>query len=96
MPRAPKAAGHSTRTPWSSSTRRASLPPDWAAQRQTVLEAAIYRCEAMILGVVCGEPANQVDHVERGGEVLQAMCRRCHARKSSGEGNEVRWGRGPV
>lgn len=60
-----------------------------------VLRRDGYRCQARdSLGVLCGEPANQVDHIEHGDDHsldnLQALCRWHHARKSSAEGAAAR------
>jgi len=82
---------------WSSSTsdRAARLPSDWSSRRVRVLRRDGYRCQARdSTGVLCGKPANQVDHVERGDDHsldnLQALCRWHHARKSSREGAQAR------
>ncbi len=80
---------------WSNdnkSARAARLPGDWTTRRVRVLRRDGYRCQARdSMGVLCGRPANQCDHIERGDdhslENLQALCRWHHARKTSAEGN---------
>lgn len=80
---------------WETSDRKARLPDDWAIRRVRVLRRDGYKCQARdSVGVKCGDPANQVDHVEPGDdhsyENLQALCRWHHARKSSAEGHAAR------
>lgn len=72
------------------SNRKAELPADWQVRRLRVLRRDSYRCQALVgAGVLCGSPANQVDHIERGTDHelsnLQALCRSCHARKTTAE-----------
>jgi len=60
-----------------------------------VLRRDSYRCQARdSQNILCGDPANQVDHIEPGDdhslENLQSLCRWHHARKSSPEGHAVR------
>ncbi|RRQ79390.1 HNH endonuclease [Streptomyces griseofuscus] len=81
---------------WAGSNRRAELPHDWyTVIRPAVLERDEYRCRARLDGRVCGRPANQVDHIgdkhDHRIEMLQALCARCHAQKSSAQGNAARW-----
>lgn len=80
---------------WTTQARKAQLPPDWPRIRVRVLRRDRYRCQQRNeLGRLCLEPANQVDHIERGHDHalanLQALCRRCHAAKSSAEGVDAR------
>lgn len=83
---------------WTSdsvSARAARLPSDWSTRRVRVLRRDGYRCQARdSTGVLCGSPANQVDHVEHGDDHdyanLQSLCRWHHARKSSSEGAAAR------
>jgi 5-methylcytosine-specific restriction endonuclease McrA len=80
---------------WESSDRKARLPADWSTRRVRVLRRDGYKCQARdSLNVMCGAPANQVDHVEPGDdhslENLRALCRWHHARKSSAEGAAAR------
>ena len=83
---------------WSSeskSPRALRLPDDWTLRRVRALRRDGYRCQARdSLGAMCGEPANQVDHIEPGDDHsldnLQSLCRWHHARKSSAEGAAAR------
>ncbi|GAB1641749.1 HNH endonuclease signature motif containing protein [Krasilnikovia sp. MM14-A1259] len=79
---------------WETSDRRARLPRDWPVRRQRVLRAASYRCQIKAHGIPCGEPAAEVDHIERGDdhsyENLQAICRWHHARKTAAEAAAAR------
>ena len=80
---------------WGSSDRRDRLPADWTARRMRVLRRDHYQCQATdSLGVKCGRPANQADHIIPGDdhsyENLQALCAWHHARKSSAEGAAAR------
>ena len=80
---------------WDTSDRKSRLPDDWATRRVRVLRRDSYKCQARdSLGVQCGDPANQVDHVQPGDDHsldnLQALCRWHHARKSSAEGAAAR------
>jgi 5-methylcytosine-specific restriction endonuclease McrA len=74
---------------WDSSRRRLELPANWSRLRRQVLREAEGRCEIRLAGCV-GE-ASEVDHIRRGDDHsrsnLRAVCRRCHALKSSAEGN---------
>jgi 5-methylcytosine-specific restriction endonuclease McrA len=74
---------------WGSSGRRQELPADWGRLRRRVLREAGGRCEMRVEG--CLGVASEVDHIRRGAdhsrENLRAVCRRCHALKSSAEGN---------
>ena len=77
--------------PWDTSNRRERLPADWQRRRTRILRRDGYRCQAHdSVGNLCGEYANQVDHIQRGDnhseENLQSLCRWHHARKSSAEG----------
>ncbi|ASR86195.1 HNH endonuclease [Mycobacterium phage BobSwaget] len=79
---------------WAGSRRRHELPPDWEARRLTVLSDANWICEIQYEGRCVGT-ATEVDHIERGNDHsysnLRAACHRCHAKKSSIEGNAARW-----
>jgi 5-methylcytosine-specific restriction enzyme A len=78
------------------SGRRERLPDDWPLRRIRVLRRDGYRCQHRDAPgtPMCGAPANQVDHVERGDDHsldnLRALCRRHHALKSSAEGNAAK------
>lgn len=71
-----------------SSARKLRLPADWPTRRQRVLRKAGYRCAE------CRGPASEVDHIEPGDDHsesnLRALCKRCHAKKSSAEGVAAR------
>ncbi|AUV61960.1 HNH endonuclease [Mycobacterium phage SWU2] len=76
---------------WNTSDRRSRLPADWDENyRQPVLKDAGYRCQIRLRG--CLGKATDVDHKQPGDNHarsnLQAACERCHARKSSAEGND--------
>jgi 5-methylcytosine-specific restriction protein A len=78
-----------------TSDRKDRLPSDWSSRRMRVLRRDGYKCQARdSLGVLCGEPANQVDHIVHGDnhdyDNLQSLCRWHHARKSSSEGHAAR------
>jgi 5-methylcytosine-specific restriction protein A len=80
---------------WATSKRRDELPSDWTTRRVRVLRRDSYKCQARdSLGVLCGAPANQVDHIEPGNdhsyENLRSLCRWHHARKSYAEGAAAR------
>ena len=75
--------------------RKARLPRNWPQLRIRVLRRDRYACQWRGEdGRRCLEPANQVDHIERGDNHalsnLQALCAWHHARKSSREGVEAR------
>lgn len=73
---------------WQGSTRRDRLPKNWQAIRRAVLERDYYSC------LICGRPANQVDHVQPGDNHhpsnLQSLCPTHHTLKSSSEGGHAR------
>jgi 5-methylcytosine-specific restriction endonuclease McrA len=80
---------------WDTSNRRSRLPRDWHSRRAYVLRRDGHRCQARdSIGVMCGAPATDVDHVNPGDDHgyanLQALCRWHHARKSSAEGAAAR------
>ena len=74
---------------WNSSGRREDLPSNWGRLRRQVLREADGRCELRVEG--CLGVASEVDHIRPGVDHsrsnLRAVCRRCHALKSSAEGN---------
>lgn len=81
--------------PWDTSDRLSRLPSNWQTLRVRVLRRDSYRCQARdSLGILCGAPANQVDHIVAGDDHsldnLQALCRWHHDRKSSAEGHAAR------
>ena len=75
---------------WESSRRRDNLPANWRTLRLEVLADADWICELRMAGVCVGT-ASEVDHIQRGNDHsrrnLRAVCWRCHAKKSSAEGN---------
>ena len=81
---------------WQGSNRSSRLPHDWAS-RIVPLVFATYGTTCH----VCGQPgADEVDHVRAGDDHSldnlrpihgRATPQRCHARKSSAEGNTARW-----
>jgi 5-methylcytosine-specific restriction protein A len=79
---------------WEGSTRRDRLPPNWRKLRQLVLIRDRGVCQWRTEDVVCGRPANQVDHRVRGDDHrldnLQLLCPDHHARKSGREGAAAR------
>lgn len=82
-------------TAWAGSTRRATLPPNWAAIRRIVLERDGHRCvELMRNGSRCRDKANQVDHIgdpdDHTPGNLRSLCQWHHDRKSSQQGNAAR------
>lgn len=74
---------------WAGSGRRRELPKDWELNfRLPVLSRDSWLCQ--INGPGCVRAATDVDHINRGNDHrrsnLQAVCRVCHAAKSSAEG----------
>lgn len=69
---------------WESDRGR-RLPRDWHRIRRLVLQNDGYRCR------VCGGRASEVDHIRRGDDHslsnLRSLCKTCHGKKSSSEGN---------
>lgn len=93
MPELRGPAVSAQRPAWRNSTRRARLPANWYSEIQpTVLARDGRRCQLRF--DVCVGEATQVDHKRRGDDHslgnLQAVCRPCHARKSSAEGAAAR------
>lgn len=80
--------------PWEGSTRRATLPPNWASIRRAVLTRDGHACTWTDEGRRCGAAANQVDHIDRPDDHtlanLRALCRWHHDRRSSAQGNAAR------
>ncbi|MFY1620051.1 HNH endonuclease [Micromonospora sp. WMMD736] len=79
---------------WSSSPRRSELPSNWDQIRADVLEDEEYSCRR------CGEYANQVDHIndrhDHSRDNLQALCARCHGKKTALEGKMARYRLAPI
>lgn len=81
--------------PWEGSNRRERLPSDWPVRRLRVLRRDGYMCQVRDeVGCPCGEPANEVDHIERGDnhdyDNLQAICRWHHGKKTAAEAAAAR------
>ena len=77
------------RTGWTTdgqSKRKAELPKNWSALRKVVIKRDRGKC------VWCGEPGNQVDHIERGTDHsltnLRLLCRACHMRRTGRDGGK--------
>ena len=77
------------RTGWATdgqSKRKAELPKNWSALRKVVIKRDRGKC------VWCGEPGNQVDHIERGTDHsltnLRLLCRACHMRRTGRDGGK--------
>ncbi len=73
---------------WEGSNRRSRLPEDWHARRNRVLRRDGHRCQLRWRG--CLGTATDVDHKIRGDDHdernLQAVCSKCHEKKSAAEG----------
>lgn len=84
--------GATTMAGWQGSDRSRRLPANWRRLRAGVLKRDGWLCQ--IGGPDCQRLATQVDHIEPGDDHsfdnLQAVCARCHASKSAGEGIEAR------
>lgn len=75
---------------WETSDRKSRLPSDWDSIRYRVLRRDSWSCR--LRGPNCLGAATEVDHRIAGDnheeENLQSACSRCHAEKSSSEGNQ--------
>ena len=82
--------GH--RGAWQGSDRKSRLPSNWPKLRKRILRRDGGLCRLGYEG--CLRAATEVDHVQRGDNHdpsnLQAVCRACHAKKSTREGVEAR------
>jgi 5-methylcytosine-specific restriction endonuclease McrA len=79
--------------PWSTSRRSERLPSNWESEIQPkVLARDKNKCQLAWPG--CLVEATEVDHKIPGDDHsyknLQAVCERCHARKSAREGNQAK------
>lgn len=78
--------------PWDTSDRRASLPSNWREIRERVLVRDHHTCQIQDEG--CTRVASEVDHVgdrsDHRLEVLRAVCRRCHSRRTAQQGNAAK------
>lgn len=77
--------------PWSGSTRRHRLPPNWPAIRAATLNRDHHTCQLRYPG--CTTRATHADHITPGDNHhpsnLQAACPHCHNTKSAREGNRA-------
>lgn len=78
---------------WSTSDRKSRLPSDWETKIVPyILKRDKYTCKIFEDG--CQVQATEVDHIIPGDDHryqnLRAVCERCHAKKSSREGNAVK------
>lgn len=78
---------------WNTSDRLSRLPSNWETEIQpAILKRDHYKCKIKDQG--CLVEATEVDHNIRGDNHaysnLQAVCERCHAKKSAREGNEAK------
>lgn len=75
---------------WKNSTRKQTLPPNWATLRKSILTRDQERCTWDDHGDRCTRPATEVDHVIPGQDHtpqnLRSLCRIHHRAKSSSEG----------
>ena len=84
--------------PWDTSTRKSTLPRDWAHRRLRVLQRQLYMCRWILsTNTTCDAYATDVDHIiphSQGGSDdesnLQSLCRFHHLKKSSAEGAAAR------
>lgn len=91
---------HPARRSWHGSTRRRTLPPDWARRRSAVLDRdPICRCDGCPLcrppdAGRCDRPSTQADHID--GRLdhnltnLRGICDPCHVHRSSSQGGRAR------
>lgn len=80
---------------WSSSNRRARLPPDWPARRTATRQRAGNRCEHRDrAGQRCIAVGTDCDHITPGDDHelanLQWLCRRHHQAKTAAESAAAR------
>ncbi|WP_054050704.1 HNH endonuclease [Alloactinosynnema sp. L-07] len=79
---------------WAGSTRRDTLPPDWAERVAQVKARDRGRCQWPEHGTTCGQPGRDVDHIHgrhnHSLTNLRLLCGWHHDRKSSAEGNATR------
>lgn len=73
---------------WSTSTRRAELPPDWHRTRCRILERDPICCACHLM------PPAEVDHIhdphDHDDTNLQGLCTDCHKRKTQAEAQAAR------
>lgn len=73
---------------WAPGHKRMSeLPPNWKQIRRRVLARDHHTC------VMCGAPANQVDHIVRGQDHslgnLRSLCEHCHMVRTGRDGGST-------
>lgn len=112
MPRARRRCGHTgcdelapcpthTPPPWATSTRRATLPPDWHTIRADVLTRDP-TCQLHYPGTwhttrglaSCGGTSSEVDHIGRADDHtpgnLRGVCTDCHRRRTQAQSADAR------
>ena len=82
-----------SQTPWSGSTRRYRLPPNWNILREQTKVRAGNQCEATLNdGRRCPDQGTDCDHIVAGDNHelsnLQWLCRWHHNKKSAREGQK--------
>lgn len=79
---------------WQGSSRKAQLPPGWAAIRARILQRDGHQCTATDDGVRCTHKATDVDHIDDPADHadanLRALCDWHHKKRSSAQGNAAR------
>jgi hypothetical protein len=81
--------------PWSTSTRRQSLPPDWAKRRAALLKAnPTCTCPGCpsCTGRPCTAPSTDADHLGHPDDHddLGAKCQACHGHRTQGQATAAR------
>lgn len=78
---------------WSTSTRRARLPSDWAKRRAKVKHRAKGQCQATTHEPECDGMGNECDHIKPGDDHrlsnLQWLSGPCHAAKTQREAQKA-------
>lgn len=68
--------------------RRKQLPKDWTKIRAQVIRRDHGTC------VICGQPGNHVDHIERGSnhslDNLRLLCQHCHMARTGRDGGTAK------
>jgi hypothetical protein len=91
-----------TPAPWASSSRRATLPPDWPTIRAHILERDT-ACQLAYSGTwrtrtgpaSCTGHALEVDHIgapdDHRPHMLRGVCPPCHRRRTQQQATAARW-----